>query len=208
MYHTLGVAKLTVYIPDDLLDQARTLSPGANTSQLVQRGLERLLPAEDAVYARRPDNVEDLLASAADQLRKGAAHEFERGYRAALSTVSKAGERLWRGLDSLAGKGFDLVQWTRSWREILGREAAGLVAGEPTGFNPPEWFGPLADDLGDLLDPIDFPRWSFTPTSLFVRGYQAALRDVWEEAERPPADGMSEDTPAAEASEDGAEPDT
>lgn len=202
MYDTPGVAKLTVYIPDDLLDRTRTLSPSANTSQLVQRGLEGLLPAENAVYARRPDDVEALLASAADQLRKGAAHEYQRGYRAALSTVSEAGERLWRGLDSLAGKQFDLVQWARSWREGLRMEAV------VSGFDPPEWFGPLADDLGDLLDPIGFPKWSFTPTSLFVRGYQAALRDVWKEAERPPGDGMAEDTPAAEASEDGAEPDT
>jgi post-segregation antitoxin (ccd killing protein) len=201
------MAKLTVYIPDDLLDRARALNPGANTSQLVQHGLERLVPAEDAAYARRPGDAEALLASAADQLREGAAREYERGYRAALSTVSKAGERLWRGLDSLARKQFDLVQWARSCREGLGMQAAGLVPGVKAGFDPPEWFGPLADDLGDLLDPIGWDNWSFTPTGLFVRGYQAALRDVWEAVERPTG-RLAEDTPAAAMSEEAAEPST
>lgn len=163
------------------------------------RSMSRTLPAG-------PRRSRVLRNTAAAQLREGAAREYERGYRAALSTVSKAGERLWRGLDDLARKQFDLVQWARSWREGLGMQAAGLGPGEKAGFHPPEWFVPLADDLGDLLDPIGWDNWSFTPTSLFVRGYQAALQDVWEEAERPPGHGMSGDTPTAEAGEEAAEP--
>ena len=51
---TVRGMKATVYIPDELLERARALNPDANTSQLVQRGLERLSPAEDVAYARRP----------------------------------------------------------------------------------------------------------------------------------------------------------
>ena len=201
------MAKLTVYIPDDLLDRAKALNPGANTSQVVQHGLERLLPAEGAAYARRPADAEALLASAAGRLREGAAREYERGYRAALSTVCKAGERLWQGLDSLARRQFDLVPWAQGVREGLAMQAAGQVPGEKAEFNPPEWWGPLTGDLGDLLDPIGWENLSFTETSLFVRGYQAALREVWEAAERP-ADGTSGDAPAAETGEEVAEPST
>jgi hypothetical protein len=202
------VAKVTVYIPDELLDRVRGLDPGANTSQLVQRGLERLSPANEAAYARRPDDAEALLAAAAGRLREGAAREYERGYRAALSTVSQAGERLWRGLDDLARHRFDLLQWAKAWKEGLGMQAAGLVPGAKAEFDPPDWFGPLANDLGDLLDPIGWDNWSFTPTGMFVRGYQAALRDAWEAAERPGGTETSEDTRTADGGEEVAEPST
>jgi hypothetical protein len=191
------MAKLTVYIPDDLIDRVRARDPEANTSQLVQRGLERLSPAEDAGYARRPDDAEELLAVAADRLRQGAAREYQRGYRAALSTVSKAGELLWPGLDELARKGFDLFGWAQSWRGALGR--AGM------GVDPPDWWDPLVQDLGDLLNPFDVGP-MFMPTTTFVRGYEAALRDAWEAAERPGAISASRDTHTARGGEEVAEP--
>jgi hypothetical protein len=110
--------------------------------------------------------------------RVRAAHEYERGYRAAMSTVSRAGGVVWSALDNVASKEFDLRQWAAARNAALREAAAG-----PGPFHPPAWFAPLADDLGRLLDPIGFDRWSFTPTNAFVRGYQAALRDAWEAAE-------------------------
>jgi len=193
------VAKLTVYIPDDLLDRVRARDPEANTSQLVQRGLERLSPAEDAGYARRPDDAAELLAVAAVRLREGAAREYQCGYRAALSTVSKAGELLWRGLDDLARKGFDLFGWAQSWRRALGQAGMGEA--------PPEWWAPLVQDLGDLVNPFDVGP-MFVPTTTFVRGYEAALRDAWEAAERPQASPESRDSHIAGGGEEVAEPGT
>ena len=130
------MAELTVYIPDELLDRARALDPGANTSQLVQRGLERLLsPAEDAAYARRPNDAAELLAAAAGKIREGAAREYEKGYRAALVMVSKAADVVWPGLDDLARTGFDQPRWAEAWRRGLspgeGFKAAGLVSAVP-----------------------------------------------------------------------------
>jgi hypothetical protein len=180
------VAKLTVYIPDDLLDRARALDPGANTSQLVQRGLERLSPPDDVPYARRPADSGVLLAAAAEKLRAGAGQEYERGYRAALAALD---ERSWLALDELAGMGFDLRRWAAAWKEGVRLQAAGMLPGEKAGFYPPDWFVPMANDLGRLLVPVDFGRWDFTPTGAFVEGYQAALRDAWEAAENP--DGQS-----------------
>jgi hypothetical protein len=187
------VAKLTVYIPDDLLDRVRGQDPGSNTSQLVQRGLERLSPAADAGYARRPADAAELLAAAAGKLREGAAREYEKGYRAALKTVAEAGDDVWPGVESLARRyQFDLRAWAKSYREGMSMEAAGLIPGVKAGFDPPDWYVTLMNDLGDLLDPIGFDQWSFTRTDPYVRGYQSALRDAWEAAERP-ADRTSAD---------------
>ena len=170
------MAELTVYIPDEFLDRARAPDPGASTSQLVQRGLERLSPAEDAAYARRPDDAAELLAAASGKIRDGAAREYEKGYRAALVMVSKAGDVVWPGLDDLARTGFVRPRWAEAWRRGLSPEE---------GFKPPDWYLPLPNDPGSLLDPVGFDQWSFTPSGPFIRGYQSALRDAWQTAERP-----------------------
>jgi hypothetical protein len=198
------MAKLTVYIPNDLLDRARALDPGANTSQLVQRGLERLSPADDAPYARRPADAHSLLAAAAEKLRAGAEQEYERGYRAALATVD---ERFWRALDELASKSFDLRRFAKAWKEGMRMEMAGMVPGVKAGFDPPDWFVAMANDLGDLLAPIDFDQWCFTPTGAFIEGYQAALRDAWETAEHRADQSGQDGTPAAQGGEEAAEQD-
>lgn len=98
-------------------------------------------------------------------------HEYQRGYQAALSTMSRAGEVTRPALGDAAGQ--DLLGWARSQQAALRRAAAG-----PGPFDLPVWFGPLAADLGSLLDPVGFDRWAFTPALPFVRGYQAALRDA------------------------------
>lgn len=168
--HSSCMAKLTVYIPDDLLDRARRQDEAANTSQLVQRGLERLVGIDSAPYAQRPADAGALLAKSRERLAPAAAAEYERGYRASLNTLD---ERFWVVLDGLARQGFDLGRWASGWRN-------GIV----DGHDEPEWWEPLADDLGTVIDPIGFDRWSFTPTAAFVRGYEAALRDAWDAVEQ------------------------
>jgi len=167
------MGKLTVYVRDELLDRARALNPDANTSQLVQRGLERLSPAEDAPYARRPKDAAELLAAAAGQLREGAAREYENGYRAALVTVTEAGEVVWPSLRSLADMGFDVKRWAEALRRA-----------SPA---PMPCYSPFVRDLRDMLDNLNPDGTTFTPSEPFIRGYQAALRDAWETAERPEA---------------------
>jgi Phospholipase_D-nuclease N-terminal len=97
-------------------------------------------------------------------------HEYERGRRAALATMSRTGEIIWPVLGDPSAAGFDLSRWAESERTEL-RDAA-VATGT---FRLPAWFPPLADDLGSLLDPVGYDRWSFTPTTPFLRGYQAGL---------------------------------
>ncbi len=118
--------------------------------------------------------------------RVRAQHEYQRGYQAAMSTVSRAGKSVWPAIDDLASEEFDLRRWALSQRAALGAAMAG-----PGPFRPPAWFEPLAGDLGSLLDPVGFDRWSFTPTGAFVRGYQAALRSARDAGARSSATGSA-----------------
>ncbi len=122
-----------------------------------------------------------ILYLAAGRVRPG--HEYRRGYRAAGSTLAWAGDAVRPGLEDLAAGGFDLSRWARSQKAALGAAAAAQPGAAGPGFRLPGWFPPLADDLGSLLDPVGFERWSFTPTGPFVQGYQAALREAWEAGE-------------------------
>lgn len=169
------MAKVTVYIPDDLLERARAVDETANTSQLVQRGLERLVGA-DRTHERRPADADALLAHARDKLAPAAAADFDSGYRAALTA---ADDRFWPLVNLLAAEGFDLRRWARRWRTAAG---AGAIS---HGFSPPSWFSPLATDLGTIIDPIGFDHLSFTPTGAFVGGYERALADAWDAVEHP-----------------------
>lgn len=116
-------------------------------------------------------------------------HEYERGRQAAVATMSKAGELIWPLLGDPAAAGFDLRSWAESQRAAL----RGAAADSGT-LSLPAWFAPVADDLGTLLDPVGYDRWSFTPTTPFIRGYQAGLREAHESA--LPADGPAGGTGA------------
>ena len=99
-------------------------------------------------------------------------HEYQRGYQAATSTLTTAGDTVRAVVGDPASLDYDLRQWAASRQAAL---RAAATRTEP--FELPAWFVPLANDLGSLLDPVGYDRWSFTPTDPFVRGYQAALRD-------------------------------
>jgi hypothetical protein len=170
------MAKLTVYIPDELLERARARDPGANTSQLVQRGLEQLSPSNDAPYARRPADADKLLAEAREKLNAEATLEYERGYRAALVTAATTDEFFYH-LDELAGMGFDIPRWLGVWQD---RTLEGIIP--HAGCRDA-----LAKDLGGpfLNDPLGPPAHHDIRNSAFIKGYGAALREAWEGTERP-----------------------
>ncbi len=109
--------------------------------------------------------------------RVPARREYRRGYRAAVSTAAAAGAVVLPALGDTSSSEFDLCGWAAMRKTALRDAAAG-----PRPFRLPAWFGPLADDLGSMLDPIGYDRWSFTPTEPFARGYQAGLRDAQNQA--------------------------
>ena len=101
------------------------------------------------------------------------AREYRRGYRAAQSTIARSGDVIWPALGDQAGEEFDLRRWAQAQRAAVREASAGVGP-----FQLPAWFTPLAGDLGSLIDPVGYEKWSFMPTMPFIRGYQAALRDA------------------------------
>ena len=173
--HTGHVAKVSVSIPDELLDRARALHGPSSTSQLVQQGLMQLTAhltrSSIPDYAQRPDDAQDLLAPARDKLLAAARKQFEQGYRAGIEDI---GELDWKLLEELADARFDLLTRLSAWQRSLTPDPSGDMT-----FRPPGWFDVLAKRFGSLVDPIGFDKFGFAPSRTFVRGYAAALRDAW-----------------------------
>jgi hypothetical protein len=180
------MAKVSVSIPDDLLDRARLLDASANTSQLVQRGLEQLTAhlaaGGEADYAKRPEGVDGQLASAQAALVANARTEFQQGYRIALEDV---GDIDWSVMEKLADAKFDLLSTLSRWQNNWGH------ADDDEGFHPPKWFGRFMTRFGSMIDPIGIEEYNFKPSRPFVRGYAAALRDAWASIE-PEAAGAND----------------
>lgn len=108
--------------------------------------------------------------------------------------LTSARDVAWPALGDPASNDFDLRQWAATQQTALR-----AAASRPTPFRLPAWFAPLADDLGSLLDPVGFDRWSFIPTDPFVRGDQAGLLDARADtASRAAAAGQGQATACCE----------
>jgi len=141
---------MSIYLPDDLAARAKEFDPEANMSQLIQVSLRRLLGASDTAapgYAQRPADADEGLQRARDALAPAAQAEYQAGYASALHRLADVP---WQALDEFAERGFDLRRWIEPWSNGIMLEAARGIDGEP------KWFWKLAEDLGNLVDPIGF----------------------------------------------------
>lgn len=162
---------MSIYLPDDLVTRVKEFDRTGNMSQLIQTALRHQVGALSAPsYLQRPTDAAELLRRAHEALVPAARAEYEGGYAAALRRIP---DLLWRVLDDFAEHNFDLRRWLEGWRN-------GIIHTPTEGRGPgPEWFWKLAEDLGDVVDPIGFDRTSFRPTRAFQRGYADALREVY-----------------------------
>ena len=100
----------------------------------------------------------------------------ERGYEDGVRLAPHLG---WLALDELAGRDFDFGSWLEGWRNGWLDIQMGRA---PSGATRPTWLPLLADHLGALVDPIGYDRWSFTPSRVYLDGFVAGLRTVWQDA--------------------------
>jgi hypothetical protein len=124
------MARISVYIPDELLEQARTAradprsgirpGPGSgseneNTSQLVQQGLHCLINSARSVpsYAQSPVGGQEQITQLRDRLLDEARHDYEVGYGVALEAAS--GMHL-HVINSLVNANFDLRRWLEPYQ--------------------------------------------------------------------------------------------
>jgi hypothetical protein len=206
--------KVTVYVSDDLLDKARALPDGDKFSQLVQRGLTRLLDEEGPegapAYATRPEGTEKKIIA----LRKKFLEEAEREYAIGYSTALEIADALplW-SLNELAESGFHVPSWLRPYvatahaelvegrigdenliafhatnsSSALAEMFAGLGRLPQPNRQKTEWWWVwrIAKVLGTMANPLDFDRGMLSSTNARVRGFTDGLRELWEAIESP-----------------------
>jgi hypothetical protein len=223
--------RVTVYIPDDLLEEARKLQDGEKTSQLVQRGLQRLLE-DDATklapaYARRPQGWTQQVLAAREHFVAEAEVEYEKGFAAALEVANLIPLG---SLNMLAERNFDVRSWLEPQVAGLRNDEVQKALADLERLSPEEranplalmhpektnepideesetswiwnlWIWKLPSTLGRLADPIGFDQFSFEPTDARVKGFADCLREIWMAIERPEKSGVYSELRAAETPE-------
>jgi hypothetical protein len=166
---------MSIYLPDDLADRLKLVSTSESSSQIIQEALRRHLGEPlDAPYARPPQNADQLIEKAREQLLPAAQDEYERGFTAALNRVP---DLPWEVLDGLADRKFDVATWIHPWINGAHDIAVGKA---PEGAAIPEWLLRIAEDLGQLAGPIGYDRFSFQRSKMYVRGYGDALKAAFD----------------------------
>jgi len=209
--------RLSVYVPDDLLERAKTLQEEGddNTSRLVQQGLDLLVASKTPhmpEYARAPGVSQMQLMVVSRRLRADAQTDYQRGYAAAVQAAAAIPLQV---LNELADADFDLEEWLEPHKNRLRDELLGCVGkdglwlnNDPEDMrrefeqsNPPKamewaWLWRTSEALGALANPFGFDRSSepiFRPTNPTRRGYADAMRWLWRMVERPEDDGDVEE---------------
>ncbi|MHB8641641.1 MAG: hypothetical protein ACYDA3_01960 [Gaiellaceae bacterium] len=116
--------KVSIYIPDELLDQAKRLDDSDNTSRLVQRALEKLVDEHKRPpsYAQTPEESYERILEVRDRLLAEAKEDYEVGYATALDAASAMPLHV---INDLANKNFDLEAWVKPY---LGGYSSDLLA--------------------------------------------------------------------------------
>jgi hypothetical protein len=167
------MAKVTVYIPDDLLERARELPQGEKTSQLVQRGLQRLLEdetrPETPQYARPPEGWIGDVLELRSRLIAEAELDYQKGFAEALRVARTT--PLW-SLNVLAEGRFDVKDWVKmnGVSAPASDEQAQKLAQDDV----------LPEELDDIVD-----GWIYTATDARLKGAADAFREVWLAVEQP-----------------------
>lgn len=169
--------KLSVSIPDQLWERARSVRPDLNPSRLVQGALESWAEPRTSpgFSTERPEGADAEFDGARDHLAAQAREEFVKGYRAALALAQ---ELPWWWIQGLAGDLFDV----RVWAEGIGRSALEADLGRvPKDWGPERGaFKALVRAVGSLVG-SPFGDEQFGPSLPYVRGFAAAMRRLWEE---------------------------
>ncbi len=195
---------MSVYIPDELLEQAKRLEDSDNTSRLVQRGLERLVEEQTRMpsYAQTPARSFERIIELRERLLAEARKDYERGYTIAIEAASRISLH---AINALVDANFDLKRWLDPFKrgaqcdllqnseEIEAPSEAELLDSVRTPAPSDEqfregdwwWLWKTAEALGSFADPIGTDHYSFTPTNARQRGYTDAMRELWSALENP-----------------------
>lgn len=123
--------KLSLYVPDDLWNQARAVDPSLNQSQVAQRALQHWIETRPSVGPQAFEPPADSMPvpeSLVQRFASEASEQYQAAYRAAFQLAERIS---WGSLDELASRGWDWAAWLRhGGREILPALPAWLREGD------------------------------------------------------------------------------
>lgn len=164
--------KFSVYVPDDLWEQARAAEPELNPSQLMQTALRRYVgrsAGRPAFTRERPSDSQALVANAREQLLLRARQRYEEGYQHGLKLVT---DLPWESIDRLSRHNWDLNLWLQESDESRNR------------YTPD---GELyrQDELEPSFRTVsNAANAAYNHESTYRMGVTDALQDVWDDITR------------------------
>lgn len=170
------MAKLSVYVPDELLAEAKQADPEVRPSSILQDALRsRLVDRNSRPYAQLDGQLRREREEAQRVVIDRMADAWRTGYSAGLEFAKHLP---WEAFEDFATLRWDLPLWRESFDEHEYRlidpapDEEGLVL---------SYFGPLLVHLqawGPSFPTAD----DGTPIGVIGEGFADAIRDVWEGA--------------------------
>src|SRR5436309_2162545 len=109
------MAKLSVYVPDDLLAEAKR-GDDLNVSQVLQTALRERIERPDRPYARLSPELESRQRLVQEAVVSRIASAYQAGYRVGLALAL---DLPWEAFEDLARVGWKLQPW---WEDFNDRE--------------------------------------------------------------------------------------
>lgn len=182
--------KLSASIPDELWEKAGGNRPDASPSRILQRVLQEWLEDREGderpAFAEPPADATAGLVAARIALTERGREIFQDGYRGGAQAAVAL---TWSQFEALHGQGFRVVEWLEPYVEtVSGILAAGGTKevvtddGEKVELTLSDfkWLRELSRWLGEYAWPLS----GRGVTDAYIRGFEAAVRDVWEAVER------------------------
>lgn len=182
------MAKLSVYVPDDLLEQVRRSDPALRPSQVLQEALQARLPgAGDRPYS----TLNEALVAERDAARRivqaRAAEAYSTGYRVGLKVAVALP---WRAFEDLVGLNWDLSEWVENFDSERYDIATPTDDEQASGVTELDWEMVLDSSMGGDFIPTSLGERA--PIGISGEGFRDALRGLWiSEPSRGPVSASS-----------------
>jgi hypothetical protein len=168
------MAKLSVYVPDELLERAKHADPAMRPSQVLQGALEQRLPRAERPYAVISDALREQRLAAQEIVNRRATEAYQEGYEVGLSFATALP---WRAFENFAQLDWNLNSWVYAFDkddyEHVTATPEELAAGEEV----LDFWGAL--DAAMTTARIPVREEDHCPVGLSAEGFVDAIRDVW-----------------------------
>ena len=166
------MAKLSVYVPDDLLDRARQVDPTIRPSQVLQDALETRVSGGPRPFAVLNEHLREQRALAQAIVNQRATEAYQEGYAVGLRIATSLP---WRAFDRFSELHWNLDTWVEEFDEEEYENATATPEEIADGLVVLNFSG-LMVGSNDSYIPL---RADGSPTGIAAEGFVDAIREVW-----------------------------